>query len=157
MSICYTCSRQGWFPDGFFRLFYVHNSWRSLNIFLNKDYVVSEFNHIFNPYFKPRRSLIYYSQLLLILFLAFQPIVKSIAQTTDDVFYQGAGKTLDAWMEAQKDFERLPGISAAVISDQEIVWSGAWGKQMLKIIRPCKHPTGLVLLLFQSCLLTWPL
>ena len=32
-----------------------------------------------------------------------------------------------AWLDTQKDFEKLPGISAALIEDQEIIWTGAYG------------------------------
>ncbi len=34
---------------------------------------------------------------------------------------------IEVWLEAQKDFEQLPGISAIAIKDQEVVWEGASG------------------------------
>jgi len=33
----------------------------------------------------------------------------------------------ETWLEAQKDYEQLPSLSVAVIKDQDIVFSGAWG------------------------------
>lgn len=41
--------------------------------------------------------------------------------------YSEAIKLIEVWLEAQKDFEQLPGITAAVIDDQEVLWSGAVG------------------------------
>lgn len=34
---------------------------------------------------------------------------------------------IEVWLDAQKDYEQLPGISAAVIEDQEVLWSGGFG------------------------------
>jgi CubicO group peptidase (beta-lactamase class C family) len=31
------------------------------------------------------------------------------------------------WLEAQRAYERIPGLSAAIVHDQELVWSGAFG------------------------------
>ena len=42
--------------------------------------------------------------------------------------YSEAFKIIEVWLDAQKDYEKLPGISAAIIEDQEIIWSGAFGK-----------------------------
>ena len=41
--------------------------------------------------------------------------------------YSDAFKLIEVWLEAQKDFEQLPGITAAIIKDQEVLWSGAFG------------------------------
>ncbi len=42
--------------------------------------------------------------------------------------YSEAFKLIEVWLNAQKDYEKLPGISAAIVKDQEIIWSGAFGK-----------------------------
>ena len=42
--------------------------------------------------------------------------------------YAEAFKLVEAWLDAQKDYEQLPGISAAVVKDQNLLWSGAFGK-----------------------------
>jgi CubicO group peptidase (beta-lactamase class C family) len=36
-------------------------------------------------------------------------------------------RVLQVWLEAQRAYEQIPGLSAAVVHDQEIVWSGAEG------------------------------
>ena len=41
--------------------------------------------------------------------------------------YSDAFQLIEAWLDAQKDYDRLPGLSAAVIEDQEVLWSGAFG------------------------------
>jgi CubicO group peptidase (beta-lactamase class C family) len=41
--------------------------------------------------------------------------------------YTDAFKLIEVWLEAQKDFEQLPGLSAIVIEDQKVLWSGAVG------------------------------
>jgi len=46
--------------------------------------------------------------------------------------YSEAFKIIEVWLDAQKDYEKLPGISAAIIKDQEIIWSGAFGKANLE-------------------------
>lgn len=34
---------------------------------------------------------------------------------------------LDVWLDAQRDYMELPGLSAAVVHDQQVIWSGAYG------------------------------
>lgn len=41
--------------------------------------------------------------------------------------YTEAFKLVEVWLEAQKDFDQLPGLTAIVIDDQEVLWSGAVG------------------------------
>jgi len=41
--------------------------------------------------------------------------------------YTEAFNLVEVWLEAQKDFEQLPGLTAIVIEDQEVLWSGAFG------------------------------
>lgn len=41
--------------------------------------------------------------------------------------YTEALKLVEVWLEAQKDFEQLPGLTAIVIDDQKVLWSGAVG------------------------------
>ncbi len=42
--------------------------------------------------------------------------------------YKDAIRMIEVWLDAQKDYENLPGISAVVVEDQHILWSGAFGK-----------------------------
>ncbi len=41
--------------------------------------------------------------------------------------YSESFNLIEVWLEAQKDFEQLPGISAIIIDDQEVLWTGAYG------------------------------
>ncbi len=41
--------------------------------------------------------------------------------------YSEAFEMVKVWLEAQKDFDQLPGLSAIVVEDQEVLWSGAVG------------------------------
>ena len=41
--------------------------------------------------------------------------------------YREAFKLVEVWLEAQKDFDQLPGLTAIVVEDQEVLWSGAFG------------------------------
>ncbi|GAP69013.1 beta-lactamase [Bacteroidales bacterium 6E] len=56
----------------------------------------------------------------------FFSIIVSIAQTPKRD-YSEAFKLIEVWLDAQKDFEQLPGITAIVIKDQEVLWQGAFG------------------------------
>ena len=58
---------------------------------------------------------------ILLTFLA-HPI---FCQTEKD--YTEAKHLIEVWLESQKDFEQLPGITALVMEDQKIIWSGAYG------------------------------
>ena len=39
---------------------------------------------------------------------------------------------IDAWMEAQQAYDRLPGISVGIVKDQELIWSKGYGFSDLK-------------------------
>jgi CubicO group peptidase (beta-lactamase class C family) len=41
--------------------------------------------------------------------------------------YQDAFNLIGVWLEAQKDFEKLPGITAVVVEDQQVLWKGGFG------------------------------
>lgn len=41
--------------------------------------------------------------------------------------YREAFRLVEVWLEAQKDFDQLPGLTAIVVEDQEVLWSGAFG------------------------------
>lgn len=61
----------------------------------------------------------------LILFLFLSSSIAFAQETEKD--YTEAFKLVEVWLEAQKDFDRLPGLTASVIEDQEVLWSGAVG------------------------------
>ena len=52
------------------------------------------------------------------------------AQTVrDDPRVQQALNLLDLWLDAQRDYEHIPGVSAGVVYDQELIWSKGYGYQ----------------------------
>jgi CubicO group peptidase (beta-lactamase class C family) len=40
---------------------------------------------------------------------------------------QQALKLLDIWLDAQRDYDEIPGLSVAVVHDQEVIWKKAYG------------------------------
>lgn len=54
------------------------------------------------------------------------------AQTSDPVAAEpGVAEALEVarvWLEAQRDYDEVPGVSAALVHDQEILWSGGYGE-----------------------------
>jgi CubicO group peptidase (beta-lactamase class C family) len=49
------------------------------------------------------------------------------AQPVSDSSLKEAIAVIDAWIDGQKEFEKLPGISVAVVRDQTMVWSKGYG------------------------------
>lgn len=45
----------------------------------------------------------------------------------DDIDYSEAIRVMDIWLEAQREYDRLPGISVALVKDQEVIWSRGYG------------------------------
>ncbi len=41
--------------------------------------------------------------------------------------YEEAYEIIQVWLDAQKDFDQLPGLTAIIIGDQDVLWSGAVG------------------------------
>lgn len=62
---------------------------------------------------------------LLTLVLSFLISVVYSQETKKD--YSEAFKLVEVWLEAQKDFDKLPGLTAIVVEDQEVLWTGAVG------------------------------
>ena len=50
------------------------------------------------------------------------------AQEAMEKDYIDALKFVEVWLDAQKDFDNLPGISAVAVKDQEIIWKGGFGE-----------------------------
>src|SRR5687768_10549427 len=47
----------------------------------------------------------------------------------------------EVWLEAQRDYEQIPGISAAIVHDQTVVWSGGFGFADLSAKTPATPQT----------------
>lgn len=56
--------------------------------------------------------------------LALVPVSAGVG---DDPRVRQAITMLEIWLDAQRDFDQIPGLSAAVIHDQVVVWNGAYG------------------------------
>lgn len=52
-----------------------------------------------------------------------------------------AVRFIDAWLEAQQSYDKLPGISVAIVKDQEIVWSKGYGLSDVKKKTPATPET----------------
>lgn len=64
------------------------------------------------------------SYLMGILLMLFVSTGYSQEKKTD---YSDAFRIIEVWLDVQKDYEQLPGISATIIEDQDILWSSAFG------------------------------
>ncbi|PNW26418.1 serine hydrolase domain-containing protein [Formosa algae] len=53
--------------------------------------------------------------------------ISSSFSQTDKKDYSEAFKLVEVWLDAQKDFDNLPSLTAIVIEDQDVLWSGAFG------------------------------
>lgn len=54
-------------------------------------------------------------------------LISTIYSQENKKDYTEAFKLVEVWLEAQKDFDKLPGLTAIVIEDQKVLWSGAVG------------------------------
>jgi CubicO group peptidase (beta-lactamase class C family) len=63
---------------------------------------------------------------LLILIISVGMIFTAFAQE-EKQDYSDAFKIIEVWLDAQKDFDKLPGISAIIVDDQDVIWEGAYG------------------------------
>ncbi len=64
-------------------------------------------------------------KLLIAVILVFSLFFAFAQESKQD--YSDAFKIIEVWLEAQKDFDKLPGISAIIVDDQDVIWSGAYG------------------------------
>ena len=60
-----------------------------------------------------------------ILFLVMGSLVGTAQKEPTD--YTDAIRLIDAWADAQKDYQHLPGLSAAIVNNQEVLWSKGYG------------------------------
>lgn len=76
------------------------------------------------------------SKLFFLLFVG--QVLKSQAPSTD---YTDAFRLIETWMDAQKDYQHLPSVSAAIVKDQDIIWSKAFGQTKAGINQPASPST----------------
>ncbi len=63
---------------------------------------------------------------LFFFFIAFLSCIVANSQTKE-TDYKEALRIIDVWLNAQRDFDRLPGISVAIVNDQNIIFSKGYG------------------------------
>ena len=64
--------------------------------------------------------------LLLLFFSATRlPYAQEKTQTRAD--YSEALRLINVWLEAQRDYEQLPGMSAAIVDNQEVIFAQGYG------------------------------
>ncbi len=79
--------------------------------------------------------------LMFALVVACAPLASGTAQLADHPRVREATHLLAKWLDAQRAYERIPGLSAAVLSDQEVVWKGGSGYADLATHRPATAET----------------
>lgn len=59
----------------------------------------------------------------------------------DDPRVSSALELARGWLEAQRAYEQIPGVSAAIVHDQQVLWSGGFGKADLATGKPAGAET----------------
>ena len=65
--------------------------------------------------------------LALIISLLFAPFPAAAQSAADHPRVKQALNLLRVWLDAQRAYQQIPGISAAVVHDQQLLWSGGFG------------------------------
>lgn len=71
------------------------------------------------------------------------------AQIEDKAPASDALRLIDAWLEAQQVYDRIPGMSVGIVKDQELIWSKGYGVSDLKKKHPATTET-----LYSICSIT---
>ena len=62
----------------------------------------------------------------------FALLFQQVPAQNSTVDYKEAFALIEVWLQAQKEFEDLPAITAAVVDDQKTIWTGSFGKANLE-------------------------
>jgi CubicO group peptidase (beta-lactamase class C family) len=65
--------------------------------------------------------------LALIVIVIFSSVPTAAQSVADHPRVKQALKLVEVWLDAQRAYQQIPGISAAVVHDQQLVWSGGFG------------------------------
>lgn len=79
------------------------------------------------------------TRLLLLFICCFATAAK--AQDEGKEPLSDALRYIDAWLEAQQVYDRLPGVSVAIVRDQEVIWSKGYGLADVKKKTPATPKT----------------
>lgn len=72
-----------------------------------------------------KKRLLSFLFILFLLCWIFPHLTLTQEQTKPD--FSTAIRLIDTWLEAQRDYDRLPGISVAIVNDQELIWREGYG------------------------------
>ncbi len=64
---------------------------------------------------------------IFLLVLVLTCISPAFSEEKEKPDFSEAIRMIDTWLEAQRDYDNLPGISVAIVTDQELLWSKAYG------------------------------
>ncbi len=64
---------------------------------------------------------------IFLLVLVLTCISPAFSEEKEKPDFSEAVRMIDTWLEAQRDYDNLPGISVAIVTDQELLWSKAYG------------------------------
>jgi len=78
---------------------------------------------------------------LLFALATLSPLTSVAQSVADDVHVAETLEVARIWLDAQKDYERLPSIAVSIVHDQELVWSGAVGMADIDAGRPATSST----------------
>ena len=81
------------------------------------------------------------SLLILLLLLSSIWTIPACSDEQKKPDYSEAIRLIDTWLEAQHDYDHLPGLSAAIVIDQEILWSKGYGMADLEKDVPASSST----------------
>lgn len=77
----------------------------------------------------------------LLVLMVFIPYIAYSQSLMDDPRIKSAINLLELWVDAQRDYEQIPGISIAVVYDQELIWSKGFGYSDLERKSPTTPST----------------
>lgn len=72
-----------------------------------------------------KRTLVSVSIFLLLLVIICT--VPSLSEEQKKPNFSEAIRLIDTWLEAQRDYDQLPSVSVAIVTDQDILWSKSYG------------------------------
>ncbi len=72
-------------------------------------------------------QLLYMRKIICAFALLLCVLLPSLRLLSQDTSYKEAIKVVDIWLDAEKDFKKIPGISVAIVKDQQLVWSKGYG------------------------------
>ena len=81
------------------------------------------------------------SALAIVTVLAMAPSILQAQSLTEDPRVANAINLVDRWVDAQQAYDQIPGVSAAIVHDQEILWSAGFGYADLESQSPATPGT----------------